>query len=219
MNNCEDLHRESMKNTTDKTKIYNNWATSYDSYVKSLNYVGPKEIVKKMCDYTKKFQYLKILDFGCGTGLVGEEILKQFKIDTFIDGIDISENMISKAKEKNIYDNIFNIDIQKDDFDTKSLDKYDIIISSGVFLEGHVKFQTIDKLLDILKPNGYIFITIRDSYKNTVIESESESNLENEDKISFYKYFESVDKKAKGAHIESINYLDGVNCSSVVIIK
>ena len=78
----------------------------YDNYVKSLNYVGPREIVKKMCDYTKNFQYLKILDFGCGTGLVGEEILRQVKKDTFIDGIDISENMISKAREKNIYDNI-----------------------------------------------------------------------------------------------------------------
>ena len=50
-----------------------------------------------------KFDLLgSIMDLGCGTGLFGMEI-KQFC--EHLEGIDLSEKMLHKAKEKNVYIN------------------------------------------------------------------------------------------------------------------
>ena len=64
MQNCEDLHRKSMDNTIDKRCVYNDWAESYDSYVKSLNYTGPREIANKLITYLENTNIKQnILDF------------------------------------------------------------------------------------------------------------------------------------------------------------
>ena len=49
-----------------------------------------------------------IMDLGCGTGLFGIEI-RQFC--EHLEGVDLSEKMLDKAKEKNIYNNLIKQDI------------------------------------------------------------------------------------------------------------
>ena len=203
MQYCEDLHKKSMDNSTDKKTVYNDWADNYDEYVKSLDYTGPKEIVNKLVTYLENtFSKQHILDFGCGTGLVGEE-LKNHSYDFTLDGIDVSEKMIEKAQAKQIYNKIFNIDFHKEDF--KEDQKYNFIISSGVFLEGHVNFNVIDKLHNILEKDGVIIVTIRNSYKD-------------KNKDTFYSYIKN-NKKFKGADITNIDYLKDVECSLVVLLN
>ena len=51
---------------------------------------------------------LKILDLGCGTGLLGPEIKKHCSKLT---GIDLSKKMLKVAKQKNVYDNLIQSDI------------------------------------------------------------------------------------------------------------
>ena len=75
MEDCENLHKKSMDKNVDKRDVYNIWAKTYDKYVKSLNYTGPKEIVDKLIKYLENTNGKQnILDFGCGTGLIGEEL-------------------------------------------------------------------------------------------------------------------------------------------------
>ena len=133
------LHNESLKTTTNKNVIYNKWAESYDNYVKSKKYTGPEELVNELYNiiYYRDLENNKIniLDFGCGTGLVGEEIRKHMMIVS-LHGIDISEQMIIKCSNKNCYNKIFNIDLSKNNLKKDYLNKYNFIISSGVFLKG-----------------------------------------------------------------------------------
>jgi len=207
MQNCEDLHKKSMDNSIDKKNVYNNWADNYDDYVKSLNYTGPKEIVNHLVPYLEnKHEKQNILDFGCGTGLVGEE-LKNYSYDYVLDGIDVSEKMIEKAESKQIYNKIFNIDLHKEDFkeDLKEDRKYNFIISSGVFLEGHVNFDVIDKLHKILEKDGIIIVTIRNSYKD-------------KNKETFDSYFKN-NANFKSALLSKIDYLKDVECSLVVLLN
>tara|TARA_X000000950_G_scaffold238792_1_gene291012 strand:- start:2818 stop:3441 length:624 start_codon:yes stop_codon:yes gene_type:complete len=207
MQNCEDLHKKSMDNSIDKKNVYNNWADNYDEYVKSLNYTGPKEIVNHLVQYLEnKHEKYNILDFGCGTGLVGEE-LKNYSYDYVLDGIDVSEKMIEKAESKQIYNKIFNIDLHKEDFkeDFKEDRKYNFIISSGVFLEGHVNFDVIDKLHKILEKDGIIIVTIRNSYKD-------------KNKETFDSYFKN-NANFKSALLSKIDYLKDVECSLVVLLN
>jgi predicted TPR repeat methyltransferase len=203
MQNCEVLHKKSMDNSIDKKNVYNNWADNYDEYVKSLNYTGPKEIVNQLATYLENTnEKQNILDFGCGTGLVGEE-LKNYSYDYVLDGIDVSEKMIEKAESKQIYNKIFNIDLHKEDL--KEDRKYNFIISSGVFLEGHVNFNVIDKLHKLLEKDGIIIVTIRNSYKD-------------KNKDTFYSYIKN-NKKFKGDYITNIDYLKDVECSLVVLLN
>ena len=137
------LHQASLDQNNDKRAIYNQWADTYEQYVLNLNYLGPKNVAENFRDFILSLNCnnLKILDFGCGTGLLGEEIHKnligncQFEID----GIDISENMIQKCREKNIYRNIIEINLLQDTLPPNY--QYDYIVSSGVFLEGHVSLN------------------------------------------------------------------------------
>ena len=201
------LHQASLDQNNDKRAIYNQWADTYEQYVLNLNYLGPKNVAENFRDFILSLNCnnLKILDFGCGTGLLGEEIHKnlignyQFEID----GIDISENMIQKCREKNIYRNIIEINLLQDTLPPNY--QYDYIVSSGVFLEGHVSFRVINKLLDNLKQFGSLFITIRESFKNQEINEYQEFILQNP-RLEFL--FET-----------NIEYLPNVSCKLIIIKK
>ena len=203
----ENLHNLSLNPETDKKNIYNEWANDYDDYVKKLNYLGPKHFVKYLFNFLNSKnsnKCYKILDFGCGTGLLGNEIDKNSNNKSiFIDGIDISDKMLEKSKDKNIYNNIFNINL----FD-KRLEinyKYDLILSCGVFLEGHVKFSMINILLDYIDNGSYIIITIRDSFKISNIDE-------------YNKYIDNNNRLIVEDDIY-IKYLPNVNCKLILIKK
>ena len=79
--------------------------------------------------YNNSLNIGSVLDLGCGTGLVGQ------KIRTFsknIDGIDISQKMLSLAKKKKVYDNLIKDNILN--FLSTSILKYDYYLSADVFI-------------------------------------------------------------------------------------
>ena len=150
-----------MRDEVNKEIIYNK-CDSYEEYVKNLNYKGPVNLANKLNNYINiaKITNPNILDFGCGTGLLGKEIsliLSNNNIFT-LDGIDISDEMINICKSKNIYKNVW-----KKNLFTEKLSKvnhYDIIVSCGVFLEGHVSFKMIDILLNYTRKSGILLFTL-----------------------------------------------------------
>ena len=95
------------------------------------------------------------MDFGCGTGLIGLEIKKR-NIICILHGIDTSVKMIEKALDKDCYHRIFNSNISEEKLNTKF--QYDYIISSGVFLEGHCRFNVINDLVPYLKYQGNLIL-------------------------------------------------------------
>jgi predicted TPR repeat methyltransferase len=201
------LHKASLDANNDKKIIYNQWANTYEEYVKNLNYLGPKNVAENFRDYISTFNNnnFKILDFGCGTGLLGQEIHNNLIGHSHfeIDGIDISENMIQKCRQKNIYRNIIEINLLHDNLPPHY--EYDYIVSSGVFLEGHVSFNVINKLLENLKPFGTLFITVRETFKNEQINEYQEFILQNP-RLEFL--FES-----------NIDYLPNISCKLIILKK
>lgn len=205
MKSALELHNDSLDPNINKIDVYNKWAEHYDAYVESLDYNGPKNIVSNFQKILKNNNVnnnkeLKILDFGCGTGKVGEEIKNFINIPYFLEGIDISENMLEIAKQKNVYNKITNLDLTKEKYN----EKYDVILSSGVFLEGHVDICNINKLYNLLNnKKGIIMFTIRNTFKET----------NNED---FLKYVIN-NKRFKSITIKDIDYLKDVNCILVIL--
>ena len=200
---ASDLHDLSLDPRMNKEKIYDKWAETYDGYVNKLNYLAPKNVAKEVFDFLEemKIDHLKILDFGCGTGLLGQELNKvlEGRYTFEIGGIDISEKMIEKCREKMVYNLLVKKDLFKEELSDKN---YDLIVSSGVFLEGHVSFEMVDILLDYLKKGKFIAFTIRDSFKK--------------EKVKDYNKYVISNPRLEILFNLNIDYLPNVDCTLII---
>jgi len=110
--------------------LFDNFAAKFESsLVDNLEYKTPR-VIAEMIIKDSKFDSLgSIMDLGCGTGLVGMEI-KQFC--EHLEGIDLSEKMLDKAKEKNVYNKLIKQDIL--DYLSNASLNFDYFISTDVFI-------------------------------------------------------------------------------------
>ncbi len=128
---------------------YKAWANTYEQSVQD-------EMDLKLLSKIKTINWTKInraLDFACGTGRIGVWLKEQGV--TKIDGVDITAEMLSKAKEKNIY----NLLLNRDALNTQLQDElYDLTIQ--VLADEH--FADISPLYleasRITRNNGYFII-------------------------------------------------------------
>ena len=139
-------------------EYYKHW-TDNNKYNKDMvewNYTAPKETVAVVKKYASNKNF-KILDAGCGTGLVGIE-LKKFGY-SHIDGVDFSQDMLDLVPQ-DIYRNLQKVDLNAD---LKFRDNtYDVIICVGTFTYGHVKAHALDEFIRITKDKGLICFTINE---------------------------------------------------------
>ena len=139
-------------------KYYKHW-TDNNKYNKDMvewKYTAPKETVAVLRRYASNKNF-KILDAGCGTGLVGIE-LKKFGY-SHIDGVDFSQDMLDLVPQ-DIYKNLQKVDLNADlKFEDNT---YDIIICVGTFTYGHVKAHALDEFIRITKDKGLICFTINE---------------------------------------------------------
>ena len=82
-----------LKTTDEIMKYYDEWGINnkYDKDMVDWNYTGPKETVNTFIKYAKD-KDIKILDAGCGTGLVGIELKKYNYLN--VDGTDLSKKLL-----------------------------------------------------------------------------------------------------------------------------
>ena len=152
-----------LKTTDEVMKYYDDWGikNKYDQDMIDWNYTGPKETVATFLKYSKN-KNIKILDAGCGTGLVGVELKKYNYLN--IDGMDLSKKLLNLVPQ-GYYQNLDQVDLNKsiqikDNF-------YDAIMCVGTFTFGHVRPNALDEFVRITKNNGLICFTINEGiYKD-----------------------------------------------------
>ena len=128
---------------------YKEWANTYEETVQD-------EMDIRLLSKIKTISWTKInhaLDFACGTGRIGIWLKEQGVIK--IDGVDITVEMLSKAREKNIYNLLLNRDV----FNTQLQGElYDLTIQ--VLADEHL--SDISPLYfeasRITKDNGYFIL-------------------------------------------------------------
>jgi predicted TPR repeat methyltransferase len=86
-----------------------------------------------------------VLDLGCGSGLVGQLIAPTCAA---VDGVDLSQVMLDKAKEKCVYRQVFKGDIVDYLQFGKDSEYYSLIVAANVFIYLGVLEPLFDTLVD-----------------------------------------------------------------------
>ena len=157
LKNYEGLDLKDAKNDNRLTEVYRDWAKKYDydnDHV--LGTVSQPKSVNLLTTRLKD-RNAEIIDVGCGTGLVGQNL--KAKDFIYFDGIDISEDMLEIAKSRG-YRNLLLGSLNNR---LPVLDNaYDTAMCVGVFTHGHVSSEGFNELCRIVKPGGYICFTINE---------------------------------------------------------
>ncbi|XP_076233042.1 ubiquinone biosynthesis protein COQ3, mitochondrial isoform X2 [Calliopsis andreniformis] len=104
---------------------------------------------------------LKILDVGCGGGLLTEPLAR---IGAQVTGIDASKELIKIAKEHAILDDSLQeqlnyIETSIENFACENKNRYNAVIASEVIEHVDDKELFLKNCVDVLQPGGSIFIT------------------------------------------------------------
>jgi len=168
------------KNHEELMDAYKDWACDYDKdTVDEYGYRAHIESAQAL-DEAMKSKTGRVLDAGCGTGLVGQELSKMGY--TCMDALDYSAEMLEEAKQKKVYQDHVQADLSK----PLSLadNHYDAVVCTGTFTYGHVKANAFDELVRITRPEGVVCFTIREGayeeygYRDHMIELERKNAWE-----------------------------------------
>ena len=147
--NYADLPSEQQK------EVYRDWAEDYDrELIEDFGYVAPEQAVAVLCQRVPD-RFSPILDMGCGTGLVGKQLAAEgYHV---IDGLDLSPEMLDKARALGVYRNLGECDLSGN-LELPTI--YGAILCVGVF--SHKLSQPFDlaKLFCGLLPSGLLIATV-----------------------------------------------------------
>ncbi|PBB89224.1 methyltransferase type 11 [Mesorhizobium sp. WSM3864] len=148
-------------------KYYRRWVDSYELDVEREHYCGPVIVAELtgalQTAYVDRVRAAtKILDAGCGTGLVGIE-LERLGFRS-IDGFDLSEAMVEKARGTGVYRDVRgNVDLNSSLVGYPDA-SYDMTVCCGVFTLGHVRPEGLRELARVTRPHGLVVVSARKSY-------------------------------------------------------
>ena len=137
-------------------KLYNMRASIWDAKASSeeLIYRGAS-LVGGALLVAQRTDQLDILDAGCGTGLVGMLVRGQARR---LDGVDMSQPMLDKAKEKGVYDSLVKGDLI--DFLSQHPDSYDAVLSAATLIHFADLRPIFESCCTALRSNGLFIFTI-----------------------------------------------------------
>ncbi|KAF5012104.1 hypothetical protein FDECE_1821 [Fusarium decemcellulare] len=157
-----DLERSLNSSSVAETlATYEKWAETYNHDVDKEEYIAPELASEYLVKHlgSRGVENVKILDAGCGTGLVGQHLAKRGAKQ--LDGIDLSPGMLEVARRTGVYQSLNIADLSgRLEIPTES---YDAVVCVGTMTQGHVGPEAFDELVRVVKPGGFIISTIRES--------------------------------------------------------
>ena len=136
-------------------ELYRDWAESYDDTMASHDYRTPARCAEALLRHLPD-RTAPIFDIGCGTGISGMALASAGFAT--IDGSDISEEMVDKARNlAGVYRNLSVVSLENPfSFDNS----YAAITAMGVIAEKHAPPEAISQLLDKLSAGGLLVFSL-----------------------------------------------------------
>lgn len=144
------------------THLFDQYAPYYDVHLTNrLAYDTPQKIKETILLEYPYFSSIKhtIVDLGCGTGLCGSEF-KPFANQLI--GVDLSENMLALAREKEIYDELLQMDIH---VALDNLTAVDLVIAADVFTYCGDLNPLFKKVCHTLNSNGLFIFSVEKTHE------------------------------------------------------
>ncbi len=137
--------------------FYDGWADRYDVELTGSGYITPQRCAKALAAHAA-LPWAPLIEFGCGTGL-GGEALRTVGFEC-IDGTDIAEEMLAKARSKDIYRNLSILDL------TGPIPiepgTYQNAAAIGVINPAHMPATVLDEMVSILPAGGCLVYSVND---------------------------------------------------------
>ncbi|MDW9416906.1 methyltransferase domain-containing protein [Sinorhizobium meliloti] len=90
-------------------RLFDDYAERFDhALVEKLGYSVPEKLAAVIGRVNGGGRFRHVTDLGCGTGLFGERIRDRAD---FLEGFDLSANMLAKAEAKGVYDRLAQADL------------------------------------------------------------------------------------------------------------
>ena len=143
-------------------RLYLERAAQWDhSAAQTHAYRGHVLVVDALCTAPRRSQpALSILDAGCGTGLVGQELRRQSLASKIVrlDGIDLSPAMLDRARTKNLYDHLHQGDLVA--YMQSQEGAYDVILSAATLIHFGDLRPVFTAAAHCVRPNGRFIFTL-----------------------------------------------------------
>ena len=154
------LHRAyHAENSEETAAVYDDWADEYEQHMKNVGYTHPAMVAAMAARHVEPTED-RVLDAGAGTGVLGE-ILSALGYPNIV-GLDASEGMLKIADLKNNYLELSQQFLgQRLTFDD---DAFALVVSSGVFTQGHAPLDGLDELIRVTRPEGCLVFSIARTY-------------------------------------------------------
>ena len=134
---------------------YDAWAAQYDADHDGWEWIGPAIAAEQLLALGS---FATVLDAGCGTGRVGQELRSSGWTGSLI-GADLSAGMLAIATETGHYDRVVQATLTDMPFDDSSVDA---VIATGVFTHGHVGPEAFPEVIRVVRSGGWVVITCRE---------------------------------------------------------
>lgn len=138
--------------------FYDGWAAGYDNELAENGYATPARCAEALAAHAAA-PWAPVADFGCGTGLSGLA-LRAAGFEC-LDGFDISAEMLSRAREKQVYRTIAPLDLSAS-LDAIPPDTYQNAAAIGAFNPNFMPATVLDEILAILPSGGCFVFSLND---------------------------------------------------------
>ncbi|NET58682.1 MAG: methyltransferase domain-containing protein [Symploca sp. SIO2E6] len=148
------------KDTQQLEDKYDAWSRIYDTELDQPYRISPIRSAHALAKVLPN-KDARILDAGAGTGMVGEALAELAY--TNLTAIDLSEQMLEVAREKQVYQTLYQDNLEAP-VNCSTPSSFDAIMSVGVFTFGHAQPKALHNLDTLLVSGGYFVLTVRMDY-------------------------------------------------------
>ena len=142
--------------------LFDDYAVRFDRHlVEGLKYRAPELIqaaVSRTCSARlRPFRFRRLLDLGCGTGLMAKAFLGI--ADTMV-GVDLSPRMLAKAASTRLYDSLHEGDLVAF-LEVESEGTADLVVAADVFVYLARLEAAFARVRRVLEPGGLFAFTVQ----------------------------------------------------------
>jgi predicted TPR repeat methyltransferase len=142
--------------------LFDDYAATFDKHlVRNLNYRGPEllraAVRRARAAYGQKLWCERVLDLGCGTGLVGQAFAGAYAA---IEGVDLSPRMLAVARTTRLYDGLHEGDLLgflKGQTDRTA----DLVVAADVFVYMAALDDVFSEVHRVLMRGGLFAFTVQ----------------------------------------------------------